>query len=300
MRIFYLTSKELNHETAVQIHSGDICIMNDSNALSVCFIGSELSQLRSKCNSIDVAYTKESSLDISVSNPVIFSYNGVDKRYGNIYVLQEIIKQIDCESVRGFFQDCVDIAKYKEDRFKSSFISEFFHHSMGKLEVYVHPKPYKEVKRDADATVVKEDDCSVTEEVSEKEKDVKVSKTHEIKAHPTAFYFYDFLNQTAQEEWIKLYHENMSARNIFYELRAKHKTIFGQALKAFNKEYPDLNVYSLNPCSVKKQPSPTSSCQTSEFDFLFEELANRGFTQISDEIWEDKDHKRYQISIQAI
>lgn len=168
MKIFYFTSKELNHDDASKIMNGDILMINDSNRLYVCINCSEPPQINTKYKSVNVVYSKEVQLDISVYNHVIFDNDGIGKRYGNVYAIKEIMNQIDNDSIHKFLQECIGIASYKEDRFSSNLLIELCHRSMSKLELSIHPTPYPIVKPDLNTTIVKEEEDTVLRENTEK------------------------------------------------------------------------------------------------------------------------------------
>lgn len=297
MRIFYFTSRELVQDDAVQIKNGDICIINDSNALSVCVITSELCKFAPDSNYLDIIYLNEASSNITVSNPIIFSYNGISKRFGNINVLKEIMGEIDNRTIHNFIEECISIINYKEDRFSCRIMSGLVHKPLGKLEIFIHPKNYQELKPASQLAVVKEEDCISINETSTKVGKDMGNYSENIKANPSEFYFYDYLDQIVREEWIRLYNEKMSPRKILYELKAKHKRSFRSAIKKFNSEYPNLNLYSLKPSLEKGIDSIVSIYPLNEFEFIFKELTNKGFTQITSDIWEDENRKRFRISI---
>ena len=299
MNIFYLTSKELDTDISAKIKSGDICVINDSKTLSICIASSSLDQSRPEGNYIDVVYSKDDTLDILVSNPLIFSYNGISKRIGSSYTLKEIMSKIDYQPLCSFFQECISILNYKEDRFKSNFILDFFLLSKDKLKVYIQSKSYQNIKQEIHSTSVNEKDGIHSEKDPQKDTVVK-AKPQEIKAQPDEFYFYDFLTHTEQKEWIRLSDQNMPIRDIFYKLKELNKIKFRQSLKRFNNKYPKLNIYSLKHCSTKKISSNSFTIQLNEFEFLYKDLRDKGYVQISDEIWENKDKKRFRISIQSL
>ena len=299
MNIFYFTSTKISEEIGSKIKIGDICIVNESNTLTIGIANSDLYKIPSDKYCLEAIYSKNVPLNIPFTNQIIFKYNGIHKRYGNINILETVMNVIDDKMINNFLRSCVSILEYNEERLSSSSIVNFYRKPFKELIIEIFPTSNQIMNQNTISPALKEKECFYHKEaITHTSK--RTVKNCSVIHRPEEYYFFDFFDVKEQEEWTKLFQENMPLRNIYLMIKSNHKEIFRSALKNFNLKYPTLTIYSVKPKFCSETNLKETKRLSNEFDFIYKALVSKGFSQISNEIWEDKDKKRFRICIQPI
>lgn len=104
--------------------------------------------------------------------------------------------------------------------------------------------------------------------------------------------FYNFLSPVAQKYLNEILPSSENLKSAFKCVKEKYKDDFISAMNSFRKQYPNKTIYDVsegNVChigNVKEQ-----------FEFIYKELANRGYLQIRDNVWQDDEGRKYSIEI---
>lgn len=107
--------------------------------------------------------------------------------------------------------------------------------------------------------------------------------------------FYDFLSPLAQKFFNEVLPVAKDLRSVFKLVKEKYKDDFIEAINRFRIQYPDRTIYDLN--NEHKDSIQNIKVQ---FDFIYAELINRGYTQVQENIWQDAQGSKFIIDIKKI
>lgn len=186
------------------IRIGDVCIRDTIDGLQFLLVIS-LQNKWSSCKCISIVNNEEFE---EGGNTLLFSFNGVDGRKGNIEKLG-ILKRFFTQSpITQFLNNATDILEYKKDLWDSEIFKDLFGsiHEVVKQKSLINPV-----------------------------KEVKVSD------HPILFVAY--LEKKVQDEFYYLIESGSSIKSAFTEIRNKFPKEFRYAMLDFINEHPHKSIY---------------------------------------------------------
>lgn len=105
--------------------------------------------------------------------------------------------------------------------------------------------------------------------------------------------FYNFLSPLAQKYFNEILPPSGDLKLVFKRVKEKYKDDFIDAINRFRMQYPDKTIYDIvdhnHVPSIKEQ-----------FGFIYKELDNKGYIQISDNIWQDNNGFKFIIDIKKL
>lgn len=142
------------------------------------------------------------------ANMLLFAFDGINKRKGKIEKLKEISTLFrDEKPFFHFFENIINILEYKCDY----------------IDITIFQQIVKCGKNDSEGKCLPTNDT----------------------VHDTKRYFYEYLEETANEYFVSLYTQGMPLRDIFIEIRHEYPVEFRNALSAFLLDYPQSSIYDL-------------------------------------------------------
>lgn len=107
--------------------------------------------------------------------------------------------------------------------------------------------------------------------------------------------FYNFLSPLARKYFNEIWPYSEDLKLVFKRVKEKYKDDFIDAMNRFRRQYPDRTIYDID--DKYKDSVPNIKVQ---FDFIYTELINRGYTLVRDNIWQDIHGFQFVIDIQKI
>lgn len=188
------------------INNGDICIKANcnSNSLKVLFINDSDANW-SQCSIIGTSITKPTH---DPGNTLLFSYDGINKRSGNLGFL---IQLSDCfsedSSISKLLKNAIKILKYQEDSFDFDIISKI---------------------------MVVQNEISSNPQISEK------AESNDAQVAVPLSPFLPLETNKILFEYLK---SGMSLYESYNKIRETHKRVFIQACMEFASKYPGKSIY---------------------------------------------------------
>lgn len=107
--------------------------------------------------------------------------------------------------------------------------------------------------------------------------------------------FYNFLSPLAQKYFNEIWPYSEDLKLVFKCVKEKYKDDFIDAMNRFRRQYPDRTIYDIDD----KYKDSVLNIKV-QFDFIYTELINRGYTLVRDNIWQDVHGSQFVIDIQKI
>jgi len=191
--------KYLHHQNIIKI--GDICIRDTGNRLSFLWVVSE-SNKWCDCKCLSIVDYDELSIE---GNAMLFSFNGVGRRFGNIPYLQELSHVFSLEPFHVFFTNAIQVLQYKIDLLDAE------------LLLKIHS-----------ASIVKNQ---------------RTAKSGNNTNNKLSTSFIDYFGKELLTPFDMLSND-LSLKEKYMYLRSNYPTEFKQALFQFIKDNPKSNIYS--------------------------------------------------------
>ena len=183
---------------------GDVCIRDTEDGLLFLLVVNNTNRWNS-CKCIDKAKYTETKL---TGNTLLFSFNGIEKRVGNIGVLEWLSKIYTSEIIRNFFFNAIDILTYKCDYWD--------------IELFVRIHSITPI--------------SMEGMISEHKK----SPTMIHHSYPL---FYSYLKEELKSVFCSMFEDGASLREIYEHLRSKYSAEFSKSIKDFLEDNPQSTIY---------------------------------------------------------
>lgn len=296
MNIFYLNPKGPTGMPLDKVEIGDVCILQRADELLVWVQDKKSVELLNHG-----IVTKQYSIGVipglKPQWAKIYSYDGVKKRFGDKIALLILSQRIEDDDLQQLFTNALNILEYKEDTIDANCYLRVLCKERVEVSLKGIPTSSPQKKDPPQPTVVSQKKEELKVEITSKK---TVDKSPQVMQHqPHKYRFFDYLDEQCQDTWNFFYKKEFAIRDIFTRIKNNHKANFSAAFRRFTKDFPDLNIYSLKEEKKAKPYIETKPIYTREpgFDFLYQSLENRGFVQISNKMWKDKNGKTYVINI---
>ena len=184
---------------------GDVCIRDTEDGLLFLLVVNNTNRWNS-CKCIDKAKYTETQL---TGNTLLFSFNGIEKRVGNLGILEWLSKIYTSEIIRKFFLNAIDILTYKCDFWDIELFVRI--HLMSPITTIGGENGFTDVNP-------------------------KIS-------HSSYPLFYLYLNEEMRAVFATMSEGNDSLRDIYEYLRGKYSAEFRKAIKKFLEDNPQTTIY---------------------------------------------------------
>ncbi|MBR0323038.1 MAG: hypothetical protein IIX06_00935 [Bacteroidales bacterium] len=198
---FDITDAHQNHIIKI----GDVCIRDTDNGMFFLFVTSNTNRWES-CKYISKIIHHETRL---TGNTLLFSFDGINKRTGNIEYLRWMSNIYTSDLIRKFFTNAIDILTYKCDYWNIELFVKI--HSITPLT------PYKENKH-------------------------RITEKSITSNHPTPL-FLSYLDSEIISIFHSMTEKGLSLRNTYEFIRNKYPKEFQTAMKSFLEENPKSTIY---------------------------------------------------------
>ena len=185
---------------------GDVCIRDTEEGLLFLLIVNNSNRWNA-CKCIDKARYTETQLN---GNSLLFSFNGIEKRVGNIECLEWLSKIYTSEIIHKFFMNAIDILTYKCDFWDINLFIGI--HSMNPT-----------------TNIGGKNDC-----INDTPK--KIIK----QSYPL---FYSYLKEELRNIFVSMYEKDVSLKDIYVQLRSQYSADFRKAIKDFLKDNSQATIY---------------------------------------------------------
>lgn len=180
---------------------GDVILRDTSEGIKFLFVVSDINTWEDcKC-----AATIKGNVGLSANN-MLFSFDGIRRRKGNIEVLEKFQSISDSLVLKDFFDNAVSILSYQCDWWNV----EVFQHMYG-LNPMLNSRRIK--------TFCSSLQCQ------------------------TEYLFESYLKDDALSLFHSLLEDTSSLKEIYTKIRAEYPMSFRQALKSFLNDHPDSTIY---------------------------------------------------------
>lgn len=200
------------------ISVGDVCIYDTDENLCFLIVVND-SNNWSTCHKAGVA---NNSMFNSIGNTLLFAFDSINHRHGNIKLLQEICECFDNITIRQFFSNACEILRYKKDFFDSEVILNLY-----KTSCFDIPSQKSE------KSIVTTNDSVI-----------------EYPSIFTAYFDHDIIVKIITQ--VK---SGMSLREVYTSIREYHPSAFRDALTRFLRDNPNKSIYDV-PVKIKKTEKP--------------------------------------------
>lgn len=180
---------------------GDICVREDKCGVSCLLIIDENNRWNT-CKRIGYA---KGNLGIE-GNTLLFSFDGVSKRFGRIKECETICKLFAYEPLHSFFTNAVEILTYKCDQWDIATFSNIL--TLSPIEI-----------------------------------PIKVKKEEHAQYNTCITLFERYLSNESHHLFVELHSVGNSLRKIYQEIRQKYPDDFRHAMKKFLAENPTKTIY---------------------------------------------------------
>lgn len=180
---------------------GDICVREDKCGVSCLLIIDENNRWNT-CKRIGYA---KGNLGIE-GNTLLFSFDGVSKRFGRIKECETICKLFAYEPLHSFFTNAVEILTYKCDQWDIATFSNIL--TLSPIEI-----------------------------------PIKVKKEEHAQYNTCITLFEAYLSNESHHLFVELHSVGNSLRKIYQEIRQKYPDDFRHAMKKFLAENPTKTIY---------------------------------------------------------
>lgn len=193
----------LHPDLSPKLRIGDICIRESASGISILLIVSPANKW-ARCSCL---YTCSQKTNHS-GNSVVFSYDGLNKRYGNVPFIKQLLNILQNTKIKCLFQNLLDIANHKSDLIDFTPIANCL----------TLNKDHKESEKECSETAIK-------------------------KEMRTNFLFEEYLTDDAATTFASLVYQGCSPKNAYTRIRELYPTIFRCSLKKFLRDHPQSNIY---------------------------------------------------------
>jgi hypothetical protein len=240
MRVFLYDKVGLHlHQDAISV--GDICIVRlDANISFVVVREDFRENLR---HDLILSGELMPYKGVLGNDGVVFSYDGNEGRSGDLDLLSYLSET--APSVwANFFRELVCILTYKEDRIDTRCYCDLMNEIVSPISVTIPPaelvKEDPETYSTSNELLIDKSDAGGVEETSAKleTQDVNI-------VSPESYVFYGCMDAKGQTFWRDNYTKVKTMRELYKLLKKAHRTSFSQALKLFDKAYPNSTIYKL-------------------------------------------------------
>lgn len=192
------------------IRIGDVVIRESKGTTSFLIVVTEINKWKC-CKCIG---TSNKLLDIDI-NILLFTFDGISKRHGNISILQDILMIFDSQIICNFINNAISILSYKCDLWDIDVFNKI--HSIKPILI----------------------DC---------EQKINLKIIHN--SLKTPYIFEDYLHDEAKVLFITLVNKNTRMRDVYERIRELYPLVFRNAIKAFIRDYPKSTIYDTkNSCN---------------------------------------------------
>ena len=229
MNLFLSISGKVNVDTLSQMKQGDIIVVYSDNKLIWGIIDNYITE-----NKLRIFETTYAPSIQSFDDKFIFTYDAIAKRSGDkdaLIFLQEVFTN---KTIQLFIDSLLAILLYKEDRIDSKLYAKLYSTMKCYHELIVF---YVEIKN----PILDKEPI-----INNEEKENLPKKNIIIKHRPETYVLYDYLEPKCQELWLKYYsNKEYKMRDVFNIIRKTYPQLFTSALKMFNTQNEDGNIYKL-------------------------------------------------------
>lgn len=185
------------------IHVGDIILHETLKEIEFLIVVSEIN----KWGACKLIGHVEGNLNVE-GNVILFSFNGLSRRYGNIDVLKQLKVYFDTSPFVDFFNNALAILEDKCDLWDVGIFKSMYGLS-----------PFMLQER------------------------TKSKQEHGCGSNSSAYLFERYLTEDALVLFYSLVGKNIQMRNVYKEVREKYPEAFRYALKVFLQEHPNSTIY---------------------------------------------------------
>lgn len=190
------------------ISVGDVCIYDTDEHLCFLIVVND----SNKWNACQKAGVGNNSNFNSVGNTLLFAFDSINHRHGNIKLLQELCECFEDNTIRQFFLNACEILRYKKDFWDSGVI----------LNLY------------------KTSSYDITSQKTEKNNVTTIDPVSDYPSIFTAYFDHDII-----AEIITQVKNGVSLREVYTSLREYNPNAFRNALTRFLRDHPDKSIYDV-------------------------------------------------------
>lgn len=182
------------------IKVGDICICDSDKGLKVLYVVSSCNTWNA-CKCIGIGSGKP----VSDGNTLLFSFDGISRRFGNIEALTQLESIFTKEPISSLLRCALDITSYKRDFWD--------------IEIFKN--------------II---ECSPMEDVCSAERGNKTP-------NPTGILFASYLDQKCLDLFNECQGQKLPLRDTYSIIKTKYQESFRKSLIEFMRECPNSTIY---------------------------------------------------------